>query len=527
MGLNLTSKKSDKNVTEQVNDKQVLNNDGGYVFKSSDLMRVERFLKLGVEGGTFYQTQADLLNQNSKVVLSMIKGGRGIEVLNLTKEVSSKGLARKNDYAIYTLALLLTAGNTEVKTLAVQSVNEICRTGTHIFTLAQYLKDLRGWGTIVKKTFKKWYLGKTESDLAYQVIKYQQRNKWSHKDLLRLNHIKAPNDIFGQIFAYIIKGEIPKSDVLNIIQGFELAKVVTTESDIISLIEKYHLSREMIPTHLLNKPSVIKAMLPFSGITAIVRSLASWTACGFIDEYKPENIIEIENVLTNKDVIKKSKIHPLQLLDAIATYSSGRGLKGNLTWKANHRIIHALEVAFELSFDNVEPTGKKIYVACDVSPSMTSDMNGSHLSCMLVEAMFVKLFIKTERNTIVKGFTSNIQNLNISPNMSLSQVEREFHNISWGGTDCSLPMIDTINNKIKDIDTFIIFTDNDTNGGKHPYLKLEEYRKFSGNPKVKMIVCAMTSSGFTIANPDDNYMYDIVGFSPDLPITLNHILNEK
>ncbi len=86
-----------------------------------------------------------------------------------------------------------------------------------------------------------------------------------------------------------------------------------------------------------------------------------------------------------------------------------------------------------------------------------------------------------------------------------------------GATDCALPMIHALDKKIP-IDVFIIYTDCETwYGYKHPYQALKDYREGMNIPDAKLIVCGMSSTGFTIADPSDKYMLDIVGFDSAAP----------
>ena len=87
----------------------------------------------------------------------------------------------------------------------------------------------------------------------------------------------------------------------------------------------------------------------------------------------------------------------------------------------------------------------------------------------------------------------------------------------FGSTDCAQPMLYAMKNRIP-IDVFIIYTDNDTwIGDVHPFEALQDYRREMNLPDAKLIVCAMTSSGFTIADPSDPGMLDIVGFDSSAP----------
>ena len=46
------------------------------------------------------------------------------------------------------------------------------------------------------------------------------------------------------------------------------------------------------------------------------------------------------------------------------------------------------------------------------------------------------------------------------------------------------------------------------------------------NRKAKLIVCAMQSNGFTIADPNDNISLDVVGFDGSVPEIINNFANE-
>src|ERR1700691_3998621 len=77
-----------------------LNHAGGYSFQVGDWERLNRFLILGTEGGTYYVGDGKLTRENAGVVLRCIKED-AVRVVNRIVEVSDKGLAPKNDPAIF------------------------------------------------------------------------------------------------------------------------------------------------------------------------------------------------------------------------------------------------------------------------------------------------------------------------------------------------------------------------------------------------------------------------------------------
>jgi len=87
------------------------------------------------------------------------------------------------------------------------------------------------------------------------------------------------------------------------------------------------------------------------------------------------------------------------------------------------------------------------------------------------------------------------------------------------GTDCSLPMLYALEHRLE-IDLFLVFTDNETWAGTiHPDEALRLYRQRTGFG-AKLAVVGMTSNGFSIADPNDPGMLDVVGFDAAAPAVI-------
>jgi 60 kDa SS-A/Ro ribonucleoprotein len=73
----------------------------------------------------------------------------------------------------------------------------------------------------------------------------------------------------------------------------------------------------------------------------------------------------------------------------------------------------------------------------------------------------------------------------------------------------------------REVDVFVIYTDSETWAGEiHPVQALREYRQRSGTD-ARLVVVGMVSNGFTIADPDDNGMLDVVGFDAATPALIS------
>ncbi len=83
-------------------------------------------------------------------------------------------------------------------------------------------------------------------------------------------------------------------------------------------------------------------------------------------------------------------------------------------------------------------------------------------------------------------------------------------------TFSALPMLWAQANE-KPFDGIVIYTDNETwAGGIHPFQALKRYREAMGL-RTKLVVVGMTSTGFSIADPSDPGMLDVVGFDAAAP----------
>ena len=93
-----------------------------------------------------------------------------------------------------------------------------------------------------------------------------------------------------------------------------------------------------------------------------------------------------------------------------------------------------------------------------------------------------------------------------------------------GGTDCAQPMLYAIEKNLP-VDVFVVYTDSETKAGiMHPCEALKRYREHSKITNAKLIVVAMTSNGFTIADPDDPGMFDMVGFDSAAPQVMREFI---
>ena len=533
---------------------QVPNSAGGFAWAVDNFTRLERFLILGCEGGSYYASERKLTKENAKAVESCIAQD-GLRTVKTIVEISKGGRAPKNDPALFALALCAAKGDPKTREAALAALPAVARIGTHLFHFAEYVQTFRGWGRGLRQAVADWYIEKPVDKLAYQLVKYQSRDQWSHRDLLRLSHAKPKNADQNQAFKWAVKGEATifvargEKAPLDIIFAFEQAKAqdVNTAVGLLRvchLIEQHGLTREMVPTEALAKAEVWEALLQKMPMTAMIRNLATMTRVGLLAP-NSEGTRHVLKALADIEAVQKSRVHPIQVLTALMTYKAGRGQRGSNTWTPVQPVVTALDEAFYLAFQNVPKTGLRWYLGLDVSGSMNSGEVAGVLGLTprMAAAAMAMVTMRSEASHFVAGFTegsgrsqwsgrfggrygAGISELKLTPKMLLDDVAAYTNELPFGGTDCALPMIDALERKMP-VDVFVIYTDSETWAWDiHPTQALAQYRQKMG-VAAKLIVVGMVANDFTIADPNDAGMLDVVGFDSAAPAVISNFASGR
>jgi 60 kDa SS-A/Ro ribonucleoprotein len=555
------TRQTDQGLRVPGRDDQVKNNQGGFVFAIDALSQFKRFLVLGTANGSFYESGAALTRENGEIVLAFTKRTEThIQAVDALVEISLAGRAPKQDPTLFALAILCQHGTTEGKQYARKKIIEVVRTGTHLFTFVGYLSQFGGWSRGLRREVGAWYTSKTAEQLAYQLVKYRSRAGYTHRDVLRLTHptnstkmledhletledslatSKSPEDdhhilegikavkeqlaelkLWGATVNWTVKGEMEQNGVVvpHMIRGFDIAQkggalnaVQTTPG----------LPWEALPDEAMNSVEVWDAMLDNGvPITALMRQLPRLTKLGLIPQIGGRTDEVVER-LTNKDLLAKARVHPIQVLTALKTYQRGHGMRS--IWEPTSKIVDGLDEMFYSTFDFIEPHGKNTMKCLDVSLSMTWPHSAGKfpLTAQEITAALAMVTARTEKNYMFSAFSNYFMTLDISPRMRLDDVIRRISDLPHGGTDCSLPMIHAARQGLE-IELFEVYTDNETrHGSMHPFQALQQYRRKSGI-NAKLVVLTTQPTKFSIADPTDPGMLDISGFDTAVPSLISN-----
>lgn len=501
---------------------QVANSAGGFSFQVDDWTQLRRFLILGSEGGSYYATQSTLTAENASATLRCIAldGARAVKEI---VEISTAGRAPKTDPALFALALCAAKGDEPTRREAFKALPQVARTGTQLFHFAAFADAQRGWGRGLRTAVANWYGAQNAKNLAYGAIKYQSRDGWSHRDLLRLSHPTPKSEAQGIIYHWMTQGwpgvgkdVHPVSEVAQI-WAFERIKRATDEMEVATLILDYRLPREAVPTQFLTSPVVWEALLEEMPMTALIRNLATLTRVGLL---KPLSATAKKVVaqLGDADRLRKARVHPIAVLAALRTYASGHGARGKGTWEPVSSVVDALDAAFYTAFGNLTPSKMRHLLAFDVSGSMSwGEIAGvPGLTPREASAAMALVTGAVEENVEYTAFSDHIVSVRLGRGARLDAVMQQLAAIPMGRTDCAAPMLWALKNKVQ-TDVFVVYTDSETwYGDIHPVEALARYRQETGIA-AKLVVVAMLANKFSIADPSDSGMLDVVGFDTATP----------
>lgn len=521
--------------SRQADPRQVPNSAGGYTFTIDPWDALRRFLTIGTAGGTFYASAREITADNVQMIRTLL-GTDGRAVVDMIVTISTEGRAPRQQPQLIALALAASASDADTRSYALSKLSTVARTGTALFTFVRYVRQFRGWGPALKGAVADWYSGKPADKLAYQLLKYRQREGWTHRDLLRLSHPKPPTPDHESLYRYAV-GKWP--EVLpELIHAFEEAQRATSAEQWVRLIQAVDvngtgLSWEMLPDAALSESEVWDALLDTDSVpvTALMRQLPRLTR---LDVFKGTQGARTRDLVTSRltdpDRLRKGRVHPINVLAALRTYQSGQSARGSGTWTPNRHVVDALDAAFYAAFGVIEPSGTRTLLALDVSGSMDwQEAGGTVLTPREVSVGMALVTLATEPESRVVAFSDgstssrltfggrhSITELAISSRQRLDDVIRETSRLNFGGTDCALPAL-WARQQDEGFDSIVIYTDNETwAGSTHPHQAISEYRRACGLP-VRQIVVGLTATNFTIADPSDPLSLDIAGFDSAVP----------
>lgn len=488
--------------------------------------RLDRFLILGVDGGTYYAREFDHARANIDNLAQCVRAN-GLHVVARIASIAAERRAIRQTPGIFALAYCAASDKIGTRRAAYASLSKVCATASHLFEFMKFYKLLGGkYPRSFRSALQRWYTEKSPEDLAYQVVKYKQRHGWTHRDVLRLAHVdpkKFPQHAEALQFAVdestVVSvsfnedgaGEVQPSSTIAILNQFAtLRQSAAFPQAVAELLGASDLPREAVErvdTKLLNDARIWEALLPKIPAIALIRNLGKMHAVGLASK---ASSAEAEIVRR----LQYAKLHPFALFLAWKTYTSGGGFRGKLNWTPTPAISSSLIAATERAFTQVPKTNLRMLFGIDISGSMASPIANTNITCAEGALALAKVLSVQAEFCTAFGFNTRYTPIDLNP--SLEGILKCPRHWVGGATDCSLPMTIAMQRRLP-VDVFVVLTDNETNSNAiAPADALRKYRE-TMQIDAKLVVVAMTAGEISIADPNDPCMLDCVGFDSALP----------
>lgn len=505
----------------------IANNAGGFGFVLDDWERLMRFLVIGSENGTYYVGEQKLTAENAAVVIRCLKQD-GVRVVTMAHDVNVNNRAPKVDQQLFTLALAMKHGDQVTKDAVRHFAPAMLRTGTHLLHFVAMLDSLGGWNRSKRRLISEWFTEHDADWVAFQALKYQNRDSWQQRDVLRVVHPRAPTPTHSAVFAWITRknheGAVDVFHALPKILQAHTTMLMPPSGPVEMALWGIGagLPREALPTEALSDPLVQAAMLPSMPIHALIRNLGNLTSSGLLAH--SAHAVMAANKITNKETLARARVHPFAILLATLVYKSGAGFRGSKTWVPVPAILSALEDAYDLAFENVAPTGKRILIGIDTSGSMHMPCVGAPIAASTAAAAMAITLARMEPHATVVQFDTEVRKIvPITKRTGIASLEEH----SGGGTDLSAPLRWSMGEessvrrvlagKKSEYDAVVLLSDSESwHGRAHTSQVLEAYRK-SVNRGTKLIVCAMAANHASVVDPQDALSFGACGLDASLP----------
>lgn len=164
--------------------------------KASELSQVYFYLLIGQEGKCYTAGVKQFLNENIQFIDNLLNDGRGVDIVREVQQFNHTFPSDCNA-KLWLLAHCAKSSDLKTKEAVFSCLPALCDTGEELLTFIHFseqiskLKGSTGWGRAQRKAISKWYNSKSPQQLAATCTQFISRHGWTHRDVLRLGHVKA------------------------------------------------------------------------------------------------------------------------------------------------------------------------------------------------------------------------------------------------------------------------------------------------------------------------------------------------
>lgn len=165
--------------------------------EEESLEKLKQWLVLYRDDGAYKVVSKTFSRERALCVTQLLADGHGKEVLSQMEKCSSSRAIIDREPLLFAFALCCKSTDKNTKKQAEMICDKICKTSCDLFQLLKFhnkLSTTKSWGRYFKRFISNWYHNQDIYQLAHNASKEVSFLGWSHRDVLRMGHLKPKTD---------------------------------------------------------------------------------------------------------------------------------------------------------------------------------------------------------------------------------------------------------------------------------------------------------------------------------------------
>lgn len=266
-------------------------------------------------------------------------------------------------FAVEGLAVAACSPSAVVRSRALEVMPSVCRSSAELFRFLTLVDAGRGWGRSLRRAVQTWYSGRPLHELAREATLEVPASGWTHRDVLRLAHVRPQTPSQAGLFRWIATGaEVEEPAVASALRRIERSR---NPLEVASLMRDHRIPISVVAPKWWDSPDVWAAVLVSRPVSEVLPHLARMGRCGLLVEGAAA-IERLANALS--DV---GSFAPIEAARALTSYAGAADV-------ALPQVLGLLDRAWSASARAMPSTGLRTVWALDKEP-------GDLLAAALVE----------------------------------------------------------------------------------------------------------------------------------------------
>ncbi|KAG5886474.1 hypothetical protein JTB14_026734 [Gonioctena quinquepunctata] len=465
---------------------------------------------------------------------------------------------RSQLFNILGFALVMEAATPDIKKDICATALNLCKSDEDFFNFVKFSSKVR-WeksklSKSVQKVVGRYYKNKSPSELAHSYATCKSWHGWSHKDLVKLAHVKSDTPLKNAVINFILLNKVNEKEneeekkIIEIMQKAELLRKSMDHKVAVPLINDLKATINQVEPSLRKSAEVWNAVLLNMTVSDILQVLPKLYKLGFLKKDAPTQAI-VNETLTNTQKVKASGIHPIEVFIHMKNFEKGgkpldpkllvhlktekKMTEDEITKLKTPReakctlVLSNLQKCMNLACSNIQSFGKRYLITIDTTDKMdTPCLANKNITGIEAAVAFAWSLLKIEKDVTVAVFKEKeVSVVQLDKKGHLyEQVQKLRENKSkyvW----LAAPMEWAASQK-KHVDIFLTFIhhkDIHDNVPKEVIEKfgnlraaLQRYSKKVNLPNAKLVNFCLSSPDIVCADGTRNIL-DVVGFDCGVP----------